>query len=291
MPYNGEGAVNYEGLYYFMNFVSKHINGLYYYENEEDFQSTYKHLEEFSEKLEEAVYAFNYDLEDNYDAYYFDMNVEKSDEYVKNFDNFSDFMWDIGLGNSEAYFDRDEGFHAIYEGPNPWEDDLYYELKETGDYWWFLVCMIQKISSPCGEWFTPNMSDVIEILEENYKNSDNGFSFEWFLPLKSFLVSQKIMNEYKNYTIKSIESMSSSVDFSSLAEVDLTNIPEYEIEDSYIENEGKYYDPLDVYRAITAAGGMAQALERQDLEDKITTVNSLTKKKKKNKKIRIKPHE
>lgn len=291
MPYYGEGAVNYEGLYYFLNFLSKNMGGLPYYSDSEDAQSTYDYLKDFSEKLENAVYSYNYDLYDNYTEYYFDMGIEKSKSYFEYYKNFTDYMWDIGLGVSEAYFAKDEGFHSIYEGDNPWENDFYFKLEETGDYWWFLVCMIQKVSSPCSDGFTPNASEVIEEIEKTYKNSDNGFSFEWFLPFKSFLVSQKIMNEYKNYTIKSIESMSSSVNFSSLAEVDLTNIPEYEIEDSYIENEGKYYDPLDVYRAITASGGMAQALERQDLEDKITTVNSLTKKKKKNKKIRIKSHE
>lgn len=69
--------------------------------------------------------------------------------------------------------------------------------------------------------------------------------------------------------------------------VPIPDLPAYlEGTEAVVEYAGKHYSTVDVLRAITAAGGVAQALETQDLEPKVTNSGKdyLKDKKKKKKK-------
>jgi hypothetical protein len=274
---SGESYVNYEGLYYFMRMLSLKMKNFYYYEDIDDVWSTFKYLDDFSSNLENSVYKYGYEGVENY---YFNMGIKPSENYVKYFDEFKDFMWELGYGVSEAYFDEDDGLGTIYRHGLPCENDYYNKLKETGDYWWFLVCMIQKFSSGCEKDYTPSMEEVSGDILKHYENFTSGFSFDWFLPLKHYLHAKKLENEFSNRSLKSFNSYYSNVDFSGINEADISEVPEYEVEERFVNHGNKYYNRIDVFLAITASGGMAQSLERQDLEDKITTISRLRKKKK-----------
>lgn len=282
MVLNGESVVNSSVIDTFFVYLRKNLNILFL---DEKRNTVFNYLEDFFENLENAVYYYEYD---NVDDYYMDLGLKKSSEYIARYDKFSDFMFKIGLGESSAYLENDKGQYSVYYGGLPCEGDFYDKLKETGDYWWFLVCFLQKLGSPASQWETREVDDIIDRIVELSKMDKSKFSLEWFLPLKSYITSKSIEDEYKNQSIDSIYKSSSDFNFDEIPEADLTDVPEFEIEDSYIEKNGKYYDPLDVYRAITASGGLAQALERQDLEDKVTTANMLYKKKKLGKKIKVK---
>jgi hypothetical protein len=274
---SGESYVNYEGLYYFMRMLSLKMRNFYYYEDIDDAWSDFNYLNEFSSMLTKALYQYDYDGLKNY---YFNMGIKPSEDYIKHFDEFNDFMWELGYGVSEAHFDADDGLGTIYRKGLPCENDYYNELKKTGDYWWFLICVMQKFSSPCDEDYTPGMEEISEDIMEHYQSFTNGFSFDWFFPLKHYLHAKKLENEFSRKSLKSFSSYYSNVDFSNIKEADISEVPEYEVEEIFINHGNKYYNKMDVFLAITAAGGVAQALERQDLEDKITTVGRLRKKNK-----------
>lgn len=281
MNLSGENVANYDGIFYFMKMLSKHLGEMDYFMEDSVASSVHPHLREFSEKLENAVYHYKYE---NIEDYYFNMGIKKSSEYATWLERYTNYMWDIGLGSSEGYF-TNEGSHAVYVAGLPCEDDYLFELEETSDYWWFLVSVIQKFSSPCEQGWVPNMWEIEERVEETYKNFTGDFSFDWFLPLKNYITAVKLAYDYKNKTMKSVSLENfSNLDFSLIKPADLSNIPEYDIEDSFIHHNGKYYEIMDVFLAITASGGMAQALERQDLEPKVTTVHNILKRKNKEKK-------
>jgi hypothetical protein len=261
-----------------MKLLKSGIKDFNYYEDDEDAWTAYTYFNDFSNALEKAMYDYNYgDVKD----YYYDMGIKKSDKYIIHLDNFNDFMWDLGYGVSESYWDIDKNAGKVYYGGLPCENAYYEELKRTGDYWWFLVCVMQKFSSPADEDDTPEMYDVYESIREHYSKFPNGFSFEWFFPLKGYLEAKKLENEFSKTSLKSLGEYYENVDFSSITEADISAIPEYEIEDSFVNYGNKYYNKMDVFLAITASGGLAQSLERQDLEGKVTTVGRLRKNKKK----------
>jgi hypothetical protein len=125
------------------------------------------------------------------------------------------------------------------------------------------------------------MHEVADRVESYYSKFPSGFSFNWFLPLRDYFNAKKLEAEFSNKSLKSISSQYENVDFSTIKEVDVSAVPEYELEDGFVNYGNRYYNRFDVLLAITAAGGLAQSLERQDLEGKVTTVGRLRKNKKK----------
>lgn len=163
------------------------------------------------------------------------------------------------------------------------EGGVTYELlRETNDYFWFLVALFQVYCS-CNYVPWEDLNDsLMEIDDSGFK----GFSFDWFTPLKTWVFREKMRIEFEKSSKKEFienKSVLKNVDFSSLVSVDVNEVPEFELDD-YVEHDGLLYDPFDVYLAITAAGGLAQSLERQDLEGSVTNVGKMLKKELKNKK-------
>lgn len=89
-----------------------------------------------------------------------------------------------------------------------------------------------------------------------------------FLPpyktLRPKAVAYILQQDYQGGTIKSVPE--------GVEPIDITNIPGYLLEDNpqIIMKDNKVYLKIDVEKAITAAGGLAQTMERQDLEGKTT---------------------
>lgn len=232
---------------------------------------------DFYVSLSKAVYEFE---DKELSEYYVDMQLPKSEKYLKWFDDFTRLFWQLGLSDSMIN-EEDAGLRVFYQSA-PWENEYYEKLQETNDFWWFLVCMIQKFGSSSEVSTAYETRKVFE--EVVIKEKFEGFDLNWFENLHTWFLRNKMMKEYKNSVPKQEEVF--NVDFSQLKSVDINNIPEYDL-DEYFYFNGDYYDPIEVRLAITASGGLAQSLERQDLEGKVTTASSLLKKKKKNK-LRLK---
>jgi hypothetical protein len=212
---------------------------------------------------------------------HFEMNLPKSDEYLRWYEAFNETLLDLGMGLSEWYESLigNRSHYVI----SPWEDYSLERLKETGDYFWFLVLFLQRFGSS-SEYETSEVRDTIVNLYE--LGHEERFNIAWFKPLDVWMKAQMLRDEFNSRgTMKSFSNVDfSNVDFTTLEADDVSAIPEYDVDDNFISRDGKFYHRDKVLLAITAAGGFAQALERQDLEPKITNVATLLGKGKRKKK-------
>lgn len=232
--------------------------------------------EKFLEKLDSAVFNFeNSNLED----LHYDTGLEKSEEYMRNYLEFDKMMFLMGFSETQWFDGECPAKHLYHE--TPWEEAglVYDALQDTGDFWWFLVLMTQRFGSSSTE-------RANEVMERILMHEDVYTALtRWMHPLSILTTRLALMMEYEkrkseNFTKEDF----SSVDFTRLKSIDIDTIPEYDL-DEYVFWQGRYYEPKDVWLAITASGGFAQALERQDLEPKVTNANVLADKKKKPYKI------
>jgi hypothetical protein len=231
---------------------------------------------EFLSKLDEAVFDFD---NKTLDDLYYDTGLEKSDFYAQYYDEFDKIMFLMGFSETEWVDGECPAKHLYYE--TPWEEGglTYDALHATNDFWWFLVVMIQRFGSSSTERSFDVMNRLLS--HENVTSLIK----KWMSPLSVLTTRLDLMREYESKNVKNFAKEDfSSVDLSNLKSIDITNIPEYDL-DEYVHWEGNYYKPMDVWLAITASGGFAQALEKQDLEPKVTNSNVLLDKKKKPYKI------
>lgn len=98
---------------------------------------------------------------------------------------------------------------------------------------------------------------------------------EPYKALRPKAVAYILQTEYTGGTVKSVPS--------TVEPIDVSIYPEYLIMDNphIFYQDGKAYLKIDIMNAMTAAGGFAQVLERQDLEG--GTTNAAPKRKKDNK--------
>lgn len=235
-------------------------------------------MKNFSFALARAVEK-DYSFEDNMYEGYFDMKLPKSEDYLAWYDRFEETIEELGMGLSEFHGSVSSTSRSTYIS-TPWDSWSYERLKETNDYFWFLVVTLQRFG--CSTEY--QISEVRETLSRLYElGHENLFNMEWFQPLNTWITTQHLKEEYgSKLTVKSLSNTSfSNVNFSLLEPDDVTAIPEYDLSDDYVVNNGNFYHKDKVLLAITAAGGMAQALERQDLEPKVTSVAQLLGKTKK----------
>lgn len=288
---NGAPSITERSIFEFLIMVSKHFEvPKNWYLQDSPYPETFW-MREFINKLSDAVVTdYSYNLEEVDDGeeektefnpyeHYYNMKLPKSSEYLLWFDNFNDGMNKMGLGISEWYESTTASNRAFFI-KEPWETFSRERLEKTGDYFWFLVAFIQKFGSPSQY----EASDVRKICEELDSLGHNiEFSMKWFEPLRVWISTRRLHDEFSGKTMKSLNIDFSNVDFSLLEPDDITAIPEYDLEDEYLSDNGNFYHKDKVLLAITASGGLAQALERQDLEPKITNVSTLLGKHKKRK--------
>lgn len=241
----------------------------------------YRYWELYDSKEDEEFYdeAYIKDYLINHKVPYFDMKLPNSSSFLPWFENFDRVMKNIdddltsGLERGEGY-----SFHFWENKPAPWRPGgvSYDKLQETGDFFWFLVCVIQRF----GSLVRYNPEAVSKLLLKFIKQRPNDLNLDIFKPLESFAFRNKLIAQYGKITLKSLkeEVDLEKLDFSKLVPLDIQKTPEYELFSSY-HNNGNYYAEDDIIQlAITASGAMAQSLERQDLEPKILTKYQLKKK-------------
>lgn len=239
---------------------------------------------------------FSGDEDSTLDDFYRDMNLEKSDKYIVWFDTFSEIMSAFGDVEYESDLDDMPPQHNWWVDECPWEPSYsdtsgstYLKLKETGDFFWFLIVCIQRLGSVVGlSW--RDIYSVKKVLVEVSQDHKDAIDWSIFYPLNSWISAKSLESSFKKRSLKSVSKdlQSINLNLEEINAIDVHEIPEFDLEENYIRYENNYYEVGDVVRAITASGGLAQSLERQDLEPKVTTVNSLLKKKKK---IKVKNNE
>ncbi len=97
-----------------------------------------------------------------------------------------------------------------------------------------------------------------------YDDLDHSVFLAPYKELKAKAIAYILQQDYHGVTIKSVPK--------GVEPIDISNIPDYLLEDNpqIIMKDSKVYLKIDVEKAITAAGGLAQTMERQDLEGKTT---------------------
>lgn len=97
-----------------------------------------------------------------------------------------------------------------------------------------------------------------------YDDLDHSAFLSPYKELKAKAIAYILQQDYQGVTIKSVPE--------NVEPIDISNIPDYLLEDNpqIIMKDSKVYLKIDVEKAITAAGGLAQTMERQDLEGKTT---------------------
>lgn len=266
----------YDGIY--KKIYEDSISGNWSNSNSLDHQMFFINLSEAVTSEEDTYNLDSFNGEYAKDCY-MNLNLPKSDAYMHHLNYFIELMNKSGYS---SYWEYD-----YYEIPSnksefsemAWEKNgtTYELLRETGDYWWFLVAFSQVYSS----WLYMSFGELNRFLHSVNQKGMKGFSEDWFVPLKTFYAREEIRVEFENSKNKSFDkSTLKNVDFSTLNSVNVNYIPEYDLDD-YVENEGNFYDPFDVYLAITASGGFAQSLERQDLEGSVENIGKMIKKRKK----------
>lgn len=279
MDYWGKPCVADKTLFYFFELLSHRyeIPANWYLQDSQVEKQDW--FDSFVNSLHEAMCIDGWAEPDKLYDFYYDMKLPKSDIYMVWFKAFSDTYEELGLELSEFGGDFDSTGDYLFTSP-PWETFSLERLEQTKDYFWFLVLLIQKFGSSTE--FSPYDVKAI-FLKLDEKGYTKKFNFDWFKPLEVWMTSHHMMNEFRSnkISLKSLTSEDfSKLDFSSIKPDDINEIPEYEINETYFNVNDNYYHVDKVLLAISAAGGMAQALERQDLEPKVTTVSSLLKKKK-----------
>jgi hypothetical protein len=236
-------------------------------------------FDDFFNHLDDCFSRDDLFSEDFYKGY-FDMGLPKSKDYISHFDSFEIFLRDMGIEDSDWDGDllHSSRLHFISA---PWYSWGYERLKSTNDYFWFLVLFIQRMGS-LTEYESMDFTNTLMAVHN--RGLSQYFDMEWFSPLNSWIGSRKIMDEFAlskgsiksfkipDYIMKGFESD------------DISSVPEYDVEDLYLNVNGNFYHIDKVMLAITASGGFAQALERQDLEPKVTNVASLIGKRRRRKK-------
>lgn len=130
-------------------------------------------------------------------------------------------------------------------------EDAISKVKNTGDLFYFYVMMIVYFG---GFTIYHHTHQAIPFYQEDLER--------YLRPLKVYVTARKMEKEYSG------EDVRKAVSNAELAEpINPEDFPPYLLEsNSVVRKNGKYYLTEDIIKAMTAAGGMAQALERQDLE-------------------------
>jgi hypothetical protein len=215
------------------------------------------------------------------ERYYVDMGAPKSSLYYEYYKKIHKLIQFMGESRSEWY-GKEYGLRVFYETENtPWETYSIERLKRTEDFYWFLVLVIQRIGSCTSKYG----DHILANLEKIGKSIPGTFSLNWFSPFYRWFDRNKLMSEFS-----SIQKSINTDDFipenySYINPVDSSEIAEYDVGDRYRVFDGKYYDVMDIALAITASGGLAQSLERQDLEPSVTGVGKILRAKKKKLKL------
>lgn len=222
----------------------------------------------------------DFSFEENVLEGYFDMGLPKRREYVSYYDAFEQTLKDLGLENSEWEGDLDVSQRVSFNYA-PWGDGWGYErLDSTNDYYWFLVLFLQRM----GSFSEYESMDVNKIFINLYESgNEDKFNIKWFEPLVNWIKSKQMMDEFSasKTSIKSLNLKGLNIE--GFEPDDISAIPEYDVEEDYVNIKGNFYHRNKVMLAITASGGFAQALERQDLEPKLTNVARILGKNKKRK--------
>jgi hypothetical protein len=275
---NGQAALNREVF----NGVEVILSKLY--PEFKEWNSIFSEPPEYVNFLREHLtnVMFMRDENEPLDDYFVDLGVPTSDMYVKWYREMQDVFFKLGW--TSEYFGPIRNGYAIHHelfSEAPWENEFYNALVETNDYWWFLVCVFSKLGSVTLDGRPSERTAKLLLSFE--KENIGGFSLAWFEPLGTWIKKYIIMEEYKKTSFKSISDFNfNNLNVSLIPTADISNTPEYDL-DKYINYKGKYYEPFELFKAITASGGFAQALERQDLEPRLTNVASLIRKKRKEK--------
>jgi hypothetical protein len=234
-----------------------------------------KWFNEFFERLKECFVKDDSFSEDIYSGYY-NMGLPKTKNYISYYDAFELFLSDVGLSDSEWDGDIEHSSRIPYVNA-PWESWGYERLEKTDDYFWFLVLLMQRMGSLTEYEYIDLMGGLKALYERGYTEK---FDIKWFEPLQNWIIAKRMGDEIANSKI-SIKSFSLPISIMKGFEPDdVSSIPEYDIDENYLIIDGSFYHRDKVMLAITASGGFAQALERQDLEPKITNVASLLGKRK-----------
>ena len=112
--------------------------------------------------------------------------------------------------------------------------------------------------------------------ETEYEKLRKYINLSWFEPLRPYVQARKLQNKVQaGERILAAKSISELI----VEPLSASLIPEYLLvdNDAVLEHNGNLYAVEDVLLAITAAGGVAQALERQDLEGKNDKLGRLAK--------------
>jgi hypothetical protein len=132
-------------------------------------------------------------------------------------------------------------------------------LKKTGDFFYMHAMMMILFGGITEKYlFKAALENNIELLKDIY------------LGFKVHVTAKKMMKEFSERDVLKASS------FTHLAQaVNPQEIPPYVFDsNAVIEQGGNYYLTYDIIKALTAAGGVAQALERQDLEGGVTNAAS-----------------
>jgi len=194
-------------------------------------------------------YLLGKEHENNWDSVdYFAMHIN-SPLFIANLKEF-----DMKLGVSE--YTPDWGLHEphanVLDFPPDRVEETISNLKKTGDLFYFYVMMLVYFG---GITIYHHMHQSIPFFEEDLER--------YFRPIKVYVTAKKMEKEFSEMDVHK------AYNYTSLVEpIDDSEFSPYLLEDTtaVIHKEGKYYLTEDVLKALTATGGVAQALERQDLE-------------------------
>lgn len=178
---------------------------------------------------------------------YFDTGIVDKNNitFLKHLDNFllgKEYEPDWNLyDNSRSSFQ----FDAVKV------EEAVSRLKETGDFFYLHVLLLVFFGG------------ITEQYHANLAIKESGeLLSEMYMKYKSFIVAKKFTKEFSSQEV-----MKAASNYHLASPIDPEIIPPYSIgSSSVVKIGGNYYLTDDILKAITAAGGMAQALERQDLE-------------------------
>jgi hypothetical protein len=173
------------------------------------------------------------------------MTSRKYLSYLKEFDTLL----------SDSIYPPDWDYYEPHSNLLPFDEErvgrAFDLLKEEGDLFHLFVLVCVFVGGCEDTALVPTFSEYLKgILKD----------------IKSYITAKKMEREFSQADVLK------AVSYTHLAEpVDVSAMPPYLLNSSgVVTHGGKYYLTDDIIKALTASGGVAQALERQDLEGGIT---------------------
>lgn len=193
-------------------------------------------------------YLLGSEHENNWDSVdYFNLSIN-SPLYIAHLKEF-----DTKLALSE--YTPDWGMYEpnvnVLDFPPDRVENAVRQVKQTGDLFYFYVMMLVYFG---GITIYHHTKQALPYFTQDL--------IRYLRPLKVYVTARKMEKEYSRADVLK------AVGHADLAEpINPDDFAPYLLEsNSVVRKDGKYYLTEDIIKAMTAAGGVAQALERQDLE-------------------------